>query len=95
MHLWGWMHHQWPCTLVYVSPDNTDLPDPSQGVRGGPVNNPHSFLLAIEVLAGRDNPAPLLGALASANFQGPAVSGTQRNTSSPPKEAGSVGLAHG
>lgn len=32
------------------------------------------------------------GAMASANTQGPAVSGAQRNISSPHRESGSVGL---
>lgn len=50
-------------------------------------------LLAVEALAGRDNPAPLPGAMASVITQGPVVSGRWRNTSSSPREVGSVGLA--
>lgn len=81
--------HQWPCGLLYALPPIAPISPTLSSAREECL----SMILAIRALAGRDNPAPLPGAMASANTQGPAISGAWRNTSSPPREASSAGLA--
>ncbi|XP_029975786.1 uncharacterized protein LOC115408980 [Salarias fasciatus] len=78
---------------VCIPPDTSDFSYPSQSEGGGLYDDSHSALLASKALAGGDNSAPVSGALAPANPEGPVVSGARRNISSSPGQAGSVDLA--